>query len=118
MDHEADDQERPELQLAEREGRSDRETLAEVMDTDSDCDEQRQREPACACTPARKAPREEGHAEGTQRHPEQHEPGAAEPAGQSRLQRERFGERLDRKEREQTGRERHERCQPPGIGSS
>ena len=43
MDHEADDQERPERELAERERRADREALAEVVQPDSDRDERRER---------------------------------------------------------------------------
>ena len=43
VDHEADDQERAELQRPEGERRSDREALAEVVDADPDGDEQRQR---------------------------------------------------------------------------
>ena len=39
MDHEPDDQERPELQLPDREGRADGKALAEVVDADADRDE-------------------------------------------------------------------------------
>ena len=46
VDHEADDQERPQRELAERERRADREPLAEVVQADSDRDERREREPA------------------------------------------------------------------------
>ena len=67
VDHEADDEERPERQLAERERGSDREALAEVVEADPDRDEGREGEPAerAALRGARAAepPREEGQGE-------------------------------------------------------
>ena len=60
VDHEADDEERPERELAERERRADREPLAEVVQADADRDERREREPAERAAPPRRAsePRE------------------------------------------------------------
>jgi hypothetical protein len=72
--HEADHEERAELELAGRERGPDREALAEVVDADPDRDEQREREPVgadlpresrgeeassrarCAATPSRTSP--------------------------------------------------------------
>ena len=61
---------------------------------------------------------EERHRQEAQRDAEQHEPGAAERAGQRRLERERLGERLDAEEREQPCGQRHEGGEPLRIGAA
>ena len=57
VDHEADDEERPERKLAERERRADREPLAEVVQADADGDERRERDPADGPFTRSEAPR-------------------------------------------------------------
>ncbi len=114
VNHEADDQERAERELAEGERRPDREPLAEVVDADPDRHEQRERRTAHHPTAARgrETGRKEGHRQVAQGDAEQHEPGPAERARHRRLQRERLEKGLDAEEREQSGGQRHERRQP------
>ena len=117
VDHEADDQERPELKLAERERRPDREALTEVVHSDPDRDEQGEDDPCRTLSATGEAAREEGHSERAQRDSEEDEPGAAEGARERRLQCNRFGEGVDGEKRQEPGRERHERRQPARVGS-
>src|SRR5215211_7987012 len=114
VDHEADDEERPERQLPEREGRADRETLAEVVETDPDRDQRGKREAAHPCAAAALAHpgRDRGQEEKAECHTEQHQTGAAQRARQRRLELERLRQRLDGEEGEQAGGQRHEGGKP------
>ena len=115
MDHEADDQEGAERQLAERERRADREPLAEVVQPDADGDEQRQGQAPGLGATAAQAPREKGHAQVAHRDAEQDEAGAAQTARERGLPVERLRQCLDAEEGQQPCRQRHERAQPRGA---
>ena len=119
VDHEADDEEAAERELAEGERRADGEPLAEVVDADADGHERGERDAAeHALAPSRPPSQplgDERQREVAAGDAEQHEPGAAQLPGQRGLQLERLGQRLEGEERQQAGRERHEGGQPAGI---
>ena len=119
VDHEADDEEAAERELAEGERRADGEPLAEVVDADADGDERGESDAAehalaPACPPSQPLGYERQR-EVAARDAEQHEPGAAQLPGKDGLELERLGQRLEGEERQQPGRERHERGEPAGI---
>ena len=115
VDHEADDEERSESELAERERAPDRQPFAEVVDADAERDEQCERHPSDVLASRAQPRREERHAEVAERDPEQDEPGAARAGRQRRLQLERLEQRLDAEEGEQPGGECHEGSEPCGL---
>ena len=90
---------------------ADREALTQVVQSDADRDEERERQPR-GSRAAGQATGERGHAEEAQGDAEEHEPCAPERRRERRLEVERLGERLDAEEREQPGGERHERREP------
>ena len=104
MHHEADHEERAELELAGRERGADRKPFAEVVDADPDRDEQREREPGHTGASAREPGRDERHPERARGNPEEDEAGAPERRRQRCLQLERLRERLDAEEGQEAAR--------------